>query len=192
MKLIDVIGNGQENTLGQCILFSPIKVTAEVHIFFYHGKTAFRLNAPVHPQLCPILRRDPFQCFLPFLFHHFGDTQPLVPFLHRCPAVIAVDTFVFTGTSFTAFAFIDSHGTDVAILIFTMPVINPLKLLSLGTGIFICPGIISHVFSAADILTVFPGPGELIILWLQIGFLAVLFQENISFFAFISGIHASA
>ena len=54
MKLIDVIGNGQKDTLGQYIFFSPVKISAEIHILFYNGKTSLGLNASVHSELCPL------------------------------------------------------------------------------------------------------------------------------------------
>ena len=115
MKLVDVIGDSQKYALGKYILFTPIQIPPEIHVLFYDSKTAFRLYATVHSQLCPVLRRDPFQCLLPLLFHHFGDMQPLVPFLHRCLTVVAVDTFVFMRTSLTAFTFVDCHCTSIVL-----------------------------------------------------------------------------
>ena len=130
MKLVNVIGNGQKYTLSKHILFAPIQIPPEIHIFFYDGKTALCLYAPIHSELCTILRCDPFQSFLPPLFHHFGDVQPFVPFLHRCLAVVAVDTLVFMRTSLTAFTFVDSYCTDIAVPILTVAVIDPPELLS--------------------------------------------------------------
>lgn len=99
-----------------------------------------------------------------------------------------MDTFVFIRTSLTTLTFVDSHRTDISVPVFTMPVIQPFELPSVCTYIFVRFRIILHVLPPADILSIFPGLRDLIILRLQIGFLTILFQENISFFAFISGV----
>ena len=128
MKLVDVVGNGQKNALGQHIFFPPVKIPPEVHIFFYNGKAAFSLNAPVHSELSPVFCCDPLQRFLSLLLHHFGDTKTLVPLLHWSLAVVAVDAFIFIRTSLTAFTFVYSHSTDIAVTVLTVPVIDRFEL----------------------------------------------------------------
>ena len=69
VQFIDVISNRQQDTLGGDICFSTIQIPSELHILFDVRKAVFRLDTPVHPQLCPVFAGNPFQCLLPFFFH---------------------------------------------------------------------------------------------------------------------------
>ena len=68
MKLVYIIGDRQDHTLGSHIVHAPVCVPPECHVCFYIRKRAFCLDAPVHPQLCPVLAGDPFQIFPSFSF----------------------------------------------------------------------------------------------------------------------------
>ena len=120
VQFVDVIGYRQKDTLCQYILSATIKIPSKIHIFFDHGKTAFCLDASVHPKLGTILCRDPIQCFLSFLLHDFRDIQPFIPFLHRGLAVVPVNAFFLVRTAVTVLTFIDSYSADVPVPIFSV------------------------------------------------------------------------
>ena len=130
MKLVNVIGSGKKNTLSKHIFFSAVKISSEIHVFFDDGKAAFCLDASVHSELSPVFRCDPFQRFLPLLLHHFGYIKSFVSFFQWSLAVVAMDTFVFIRTPLTAFTFVYSHSTDIAVPVLTVTVIHRLEFSS--------------------------------------------------------------
>ena len=69
MQLFDVVAYGCQDALGQDVFPSPVQVLAESQILFDHRKTSLRLDAPVHPQLCPVLCCYPLQRLLPLFLH---------------------------------------------------------------------------------------------------------------------------
>ena len=52
---------------------------------------------------------------MPFFLHHLRDLEPLIPFLHRGPAVIPVDAFLLVWAAAAVRTFIDCHRTDISV-----------------------------------------------------------------------------
>ena len=73
MQFIDVVCYGSNHALCKCILPAAVQVLPQSHVFLYHSKASFGLDTAIHPQLCPVFRRDALQRFLPFFLHHLRD-----------------------------------------------------------------------------------------------------------------------
>src|SRR5699024_2173439 len=128
MKLVYIMGDRQDHTLGSHILQSPIRVPTKSHVCFYFRKRAFCLDTPVHPQLCPVLTRDPFQIFPSFFFHRLGNIKPFCSFFHWSLTVIPFDTLCFIGTACTLTTFVDGCGPLITRCCFFLSVISPLDI----------------------------------------------------------------
>ena len=72
MQLVDISADCKKDALCQYVFLSTVQIPTKIHVLFDVCKGTFRLNAPVHPQLCAIFTDDSFQILLPFLLHEFG------------------------------------------------------------------------------------------------------------------------
>lgn len=155
MKLVDIMGNRQDHTLGCDIFHAPIGVSTKCHICFYIGKGFFCLNAPVHSKYCSVLTGDPLQIFASFFFYCPGNIKSFHSVFHWRLAMIPFDTLCFVGTPFTVGTPVNGCDPLISCRCFFFPVISPWEFFSIKTDIPVGSLLIGHIFRTADIIFIF-------------------------------------
>ena len=121
VKFQDIKGKAKEEPFHGDITFTPGKKSAEVHIFFGHGKGTLGLDGAVDAEQTALLGRDALLHFFPLAEEIFVYIEGLCPVCQRFFAGAFPNTFFFAGTSRTIFTAINgSFGqkTSLRFLLF--------------------------------------------------------------------------
>ena len=143
MQFPNIVAHCGKQNLRPDIPPAPGQKAAEVVIFLHHTKCPFRLNRTIHPQQDTCFTGNAFQGFCPLFNESLG--------YRYFPVTFRFGAFRFVWTSFTAFALVMSNLTDITGLALSFTDILCLQLHAVLAGIFICAGIIEHVFPKCHI-----------------------------------------
>ena len=151
----DIISHAHEGPLGSDLHGSTQKEAAKTHILFRHGKSSLSLNTAIDPQEFPHLGIDLHLHFFALFLETLGNIDILAPLVHRDFA-LALDALVFQRTALAVRAGIDGGFNGKAGGGFGVSNACNGQLFSVGAGVRIEIGVVSHIFPAGNVGFVFP------------------------------------
>ena len=106
VKLVYVVGKCDDHAFHRNIPDAGTEISAETHAVFRFTERSFCLDAPVHPELYPLIACDPFQTFFPFFYEDPLDLNALITFLKGSLAVVSFDAIFFIRAAAAVFTYI--------------------------------------------------------------------------------------